>query len=715
MAAGVFQFIADNLTEKFDVPTPADVSPVSLNFLIKWSLAAAQECFVLKGISEKTIKDGMIAKLSLATGQMYENARELGEGLGIGSIYGKNLDAFLLGKATFYKSLAQFRKSTESSAASRFGEEISRLTEANQILNRVKETKKLLDTETVNQIETLSGQIARNLERAVKDNSIIYHEVVPAVTGLAEIGQAVVARATVMPDWSKEPSVPSRPILARLVPETIRSRSVEYYQKRNEQIEEIYSRIKGLKQAESDIMRECNLPSLLDVSQQNMGLPLSIIEKSQQVRSCGGSESLYSSMTTIESLKGDAKQLLKQVEELLSEENLNDLRARQEFGSKWTRPESETLAKNLHQALNSYKKSMIAAAESDTKLQKEFDEAIVGITALDSSQAELEESIPASTSHNSQRGDTVTAGKLRQKLAITANFDLERNLFTERIQNYATNDQVEGHFTSIGEEALREDSDAQLIISDRLNNSEMLQFAQEIDKIECEQQAELAELRNLAIGFAASLTLSSTLEERQNALQTLETAYTSYTSLTSHFQEALTFYSGLLDLLQKLRENTRDFTVSRGIEMEEIRGSLQRAEIVKAAQNSSSSNYGSSEMFNHLVQQPQQVHYVPSQPMPVNAYMMPLMQANPSISLMHGMPPQNQVSPMPQIQQQWHPGMPVQYAPTAAPGAPVYYQQPQQPQQQQQVQGNQYPGNFSQSSTTNSQSQYYFNNPYSQQ
>lgn len=748
MVAGVFQFISDNLTAKFDVPTAADVSPVSLNFLIKWSLAAAQECFVLKGIAEKTIKDGMIAKLALATGQMYESAKEMGEGLGIGSIYGKALGAFLLGKAVYYKSLAQFRKSSEAFSANRYGEEISRLNEANQILNRCKESKKLMNPETVNQLETLSGQITRNLERANKDNSIIYHEIVPAASGLPDIGQAVVARAIAMPDWSKDSSVPSRPILSRLVPETIRSRSVEYYQKRNERIEEIYYRLKGLKQAEADVMKECNLPSLLDVAQTNMGLPASILEKSQSVRSSGGSEALYSSMTTIESLKEDAKQLLKQVEELLNEENLADLRMRQEFGDKWTRPESETLAKNLHQALESYKKSLIAAGESDAKLQKEFDDAIVGITSLDSSQVELEESIPASTAHNSQRGDSATAAKLRQKLAITANFEAERNFFTDRIQSYAANDQVEELFTSMGEEVLRDDSYAQKIISDRLNSDEMVLFIQEIEKIECEQQVELAELRNLAISFAASLTLSSALEERQNALQTLESAYVSYTSLTNHFQEALTFYSGLLDLLQKLRENTRDFTVSRGIELEEIKTSLQKAEITNAT-NAVSSNMsantsgyqlaGNNEILLH--QQQPQVQYVQAQPMyattaaapTMNAYMMPPLSGasvagsayaiQPPIMSMHSMP----VLP----QHQWQPGMPVQYATTpvilsspAIHGQPqtIYttaaaYQQQQQQQQPSPIVQVQYPGTTSSTASINNDNNNntegsYFKNPY---
>lgn len=693
LAAGIFQFISENLTSHFDLPTPADVSPMSLNFLSKWSLAAAQECFVLKGIAEKIIKDGMIAKLSLATGQMYDSARDLGEALGIGSIYGKVVGAYLLGRANYFKALAQTRKASEALSLERYGEEISRLQEANQILMRCKEHKRLMDPETVNHLDNLAGQITRNLERASKDNSIIYHEAIPAVTGLADIGQAVVARASAVPDWTKDPAVPSRSILARLVPETIRVRAVEYYDKRNEAIEEIYGRLRGLKHTEMEIMQECNLPSLLDISSTSMGLPSSLLEKSQQVRANGGSESLYSSMTTVETLKGDAKQLLQQVEDLLKDENASDMRARREFPTKWTRPESTVLAKKLYEALESYKKSFIAAGESDSKLQKVFDESIVGITALDSSQSELEASIPASTSHNSQRGNAVVAAQLKSKLELVATFEPNRLQLSELIQAYCAGDQVEGEFTALGEEVLKDDVFACELISGRVDCEAMRRFRSEMDRLNFEQQSDLSDLRNLAISFAASLTLSSALEERRSALQTLDLAFSTYTTLTVHLQEAMAFYSGLLDLLQKLRENTRDFTVSRGIEMEEIRESL----VVKSAGGGYTSGgypnvspsdnpsypsgwypydqqqqaqYQQLQYQDHSqYQQPQyQDQYQQQQPMVMQpVYMMPTMRSS------------NQMGSVPYMMQQpsesvgggWQPGMPVQYVNTPMP-VPMY-------------------------------------------
>ena len=156
----------------------------------------------------------MLAKLALATGQLYEAASELGESLGIGSIYGRVLGAFLQGRATYYKALARVRKAADSLSAGKFGEEISFLNEATTLLSRCKESKRLMDTATCNDLDTLAGVVVRSLERAIKDNSVIYHETVPAASSLPDIGQAIVARPTAF----NEPKIEEfgRPILARL-------------------------------------------------------------------------------------------------------------------------------------------------------------------------------------------------------------------------------------------------------------------------------------------------------------------------------------------------------------------------------------------------------------------------------------------------------------------------------------------------------------------
>ncbi len=168
----------------------------------------------MKGVQEKSIKDAMLAKLSIATGQLYEGAAELGEGLGIGSIYGRVLGAYLTGNATYYKALGRVKKAADCLASGRYGEEIAFLNEATTLLNRCKETKRVMETTLCSDLDTLSGQVVRSLERAIKDNAVIYHESVPAGSSLPDIGQAIVARSTAF----SEPKIDEfgRPILARL-------------------------------------------------------------------------------------------------------------------------------------------------------------------------------------------------------------------------------------------------------------------------------------------------------------------------------------------------------------------------------------------------------------------------------------------------------------------------------------------------------------------
>ena len=166
----------------------------------------------------------MLAKLALATGQLYDGAAELGEGLGIGSIYGRVLGAYLTGRATYYKALGRVRKAADCLSSGKYGEEIAFLTEATTLLNRCKETKRFMDTPTCTDLDSLAGQVVRSLERAIKDNSVIYHETVPNASTLPDIGQAIVARPTAF----SEPKIEEfgRPILARLGKRNLEKESV---------------------------------------------------------------------------------------------------------------------------------------------------------------------------------------------------------------------------------------------------------------------------------------------------------------------------------------------------------------------------------------------------------------------------------------------------------------------------------------------------------
>ena len=64
------------------------------------------------------------------------------------------------------------------------------------------------------------------------------------------------------------------------------------------------------------------------------------------------------------------QELLVQTEELLQKEAREDSQFRSQFGTKWTRPQSSTLTKNLQDRLNRFAGNLKQAAESDGRIER---------------------------------------------------------------------------------------------------------------------------------------------------------------------------------------------------------------------------------------------------------------------------------------------------------------------------------------------------------
>ncbi len=404
------------------------------------------------------------------------------------------------------------------------------------------------------------------------------------------------------------------------------------------------------------LMMEHNLPGILTSNSQFLGLPDGLLAKANEVRSSGGGEALMSSLSLIETLRTDTDAILKQVKQMLADEAAVDDEAFNEFGaSQWNRPRSASLNKSLLQALESYRTSYATAQQSDSQLQNQLDDAIVGITALGSSQAELEASIPASSAISTGRGDSRFADKLRSILQETEGFDELRTGTVAEVQAFCTGDVVEEEFKGALEGA--EESRVLEYVSERVERI-LTPFESSLKDVEAYQLSKLEELRSAAQLYASSFaSQADCMQEREVALQTLENAYRTFQTLSAHVAEAIHFYSGLLNLAERLRENARDFVVSRELEMKEMKTALLEKIANAANSRGPMGGYGVPSQ-----QQQQQPFY--NQP-PMQSYY----SAQPPVASYSQQPTPQYSQPRPPQQQQWSPGMPVQYTGEGSSGA----------------------------------------------
>jgi programmed cell death 6-interacting protein len=72
----------------------------------------------------------------------------------------------------------------------------------------------------------------------------------------------------------------------------------------------------------------------------------------------------------LQDLRRVNQELLVQTEELLQKEANEDTQFRTQFGSRWTRPQSSTLTKNIQDRLNLFASNLKKASDSDSLIER---------------------------------------------------------------------------------------------------------------------------------------------------------------------------------------------------------------------------------------------------------------------------------------------------------------------------------------------------------
>lgn len=121
------------------------------------------------------------------------------------------------------------------------------------------------------------------------------------------------------------------------------------------------------------VLASLNLPGALDALEQNIGLPSSILEKSNQVKTAGGARELEQLWETLQALATTDSTLLDEALQVLDEEEAQDDRMKSQFRDKWNRTPSNQLNQNLRSAATSFQAKLAAAAKSDLQIKQAMD------------------------------------------------------------------------------------------------------------------------------------------------------------------------------------------------------------------------------------------------------------------------------------------------------------------------------------------------------
>jgi len=668
-SAGAFAFLRDNEATKASMGSSAtvDLSVECAGMLERLMLAQAQEC-VFENTIAKGSTPGVCAKISRQVGIYYEEALAALNVAPLKEHFDKNWFSHVQLKAALFYAEACYRCSLELHEKEEIAEEIAR---SKSGINALSETKKssakgaaqqLLDA-----INKLEGNLNRNLERAVKENDRVYLMRVPAASSLPPLPAVSLVKSMPMAeilDASKEKMFTS------LVPDS----SAKALSRYTEMVDDIIRTQAEKLQQGSELARvrlkDMDLPDSILALEGNFTLPTTLKEDVEAVQISGGPAGLEAELQQLRDLRRVNQELLVQTEELLQKEATEDAQFRSQFGTRWTRPQSSTLTKNLQDRLNRFAANLKQAADSDARIERSVRDHSALMSILD--RHPIESALPtlARPIMSLDANEDAIVGSLKQSL---------RQLETLSAQRAGLEDMLK--------DMKRKDDILPKLMASTGSYEDL--FRKEITKYDhiCEEIAQnivaqeqlLLQIQAQNDEFSAIFNLEDYKASREKSYKQIEAAIAKYREIKENVNEGLKFYVTLQDAITNIKQQCSDFIMTRSIQCREMIDDVQRQMAVFGFQDKNSAG-----SFNYpLVGQPHQIPRSSSQQQ-VNPANMP-QPPRPQTSYYNQHPEQPTMPggyshhPNPYVSTP-QPQPPPYHA--AAPGGGPPYAAPPQPQQQ---------------------------------
>ncbi|XP_059899303.1 programmed cell death 6-interacting protein isoform X3 [Gadus macrocephalus] len=563
LASGALLHIKDTVLSALNREPTMDISPETVGALHHIMLAQAQEVFFLKATSDK-MKDAIIAKLANQAADFYGDAFKQCQ-------YKENLPKYfyfqevlpvLAAKHCIMQANAELHQSILAKQNKHFGEEIARLQHAAELVKTVASRY----DEYVS-VKDLSDKINRALANAKKDNDFIYHDRVPEVKDLANIGKAALAKATaISPPLSQK----FTDLFEKMVPMAVQQAMGVYNQRKAETVNRLVGTMREATNLCNGVLASLNLPAALeDLSGDT--IPQSIAEKSRAVVSKGGLQSIEQLIRDLPDLMTRNREILDESLKMLDDEETTDNELRSKFNQRWNRTPSGDLYKPLRTEGATFRSKLDVATHADGVVRERFNTNCDMITLLCKSEGELNAAIPSANPAKTLQGSEVV-NVLRSLLTQLDEVKREREGLEGEIKA-ATFDMTANFLAameqdrSINEEAL---SLSQL-------DQQYGQYNQKVQATLRTQEELLGKVQTAHQEFSGLKQSNSEANSREEVLKKLASAHDSYVEITNNLSEGTKFYNSLTEILLKFQNKCSDIVFARKTERDELLKELQQS------------------------------------------------------------------------------------------------------------------------------------------
>ncbi|AEE29270.1 unnamed protein product [Arabidopsis thaliana] len=653
-AAGAFAHLRDNESIKATIgpSTTVDVSVECVGMLERLMVAQAQEC-VFENTIAKGSTPGVSAKIARQVGIFYEEALSALIISPLKDHFDKGWISHVQLKAALFYGEACFRYGKELHEKEEIAEEIARLRSGASRLAEAKKSSRGAPAQLIEAMNTLESSINGNLDRAVKENDRVYLMRVPSPSSLSPLPAFSMVKPMNMTDIldaSKEK------MFSILVPDSSAKALSRYTEMVDDVIRTQAERLQQASELTRVRLKEMDLPDSILAVDGNSALPVDLKEDVEAVQISGGPAGLEAELQQLRDLKRVNQELLVHTEELLQKEATEDSQFRSQFGTRWTRPQSSTLTKNLQDRLNRFAANLKQAGESDVKIERSVRDNSALMSILD--RRPIESAVPtlARPIMSLDATEDAIVGTLKQSLRQLENLGAQRAGLEDMLKEMKRKDDILPKLMTITgsyEDMFRKEiSKYDHICEDISQNIEV-------------QEQLLMQIQAQNEEFSTIFNLEDYKASKEKCYKQIQAAIMKYREIKENINEGLKFYVTLQDAITNVKQQCSDFVMTRSIQCRDMIEDVQRQMSGLSFQDHRSSGPYPSvhqptasspppppETQNPSHPHPHAPYYRPPEQMSRPGYSIPPYGPPPPYHTPHGQAPQPYP---PQAQQQPHP------------------------------------------------------------
>ncbi|KAM4027438.1 tyrosine-protein phosphatase non-receptor type 23 isoform 2-T2 [Anomaloglossus baeobatrachus] len=544
-AAGAFSYLRDHFTHSYSV----DMSHQILNLNINLMLGQAQECLLEKSMLDNR-KSFLVARISAQVVDYYKEACRALENSETASLLGKiqkDWKKLVQMKIYYFAAIAHLHMGKQAEEQQKYGEQVAYLQSSLDKLNEAIKQSKGQPTTVQEALRFTMDVIGGKFNSAKKDNDFIYHESVPALDTLQAVKGAPLVKA--LPVNPTDPAVTGPDIFSKLVPMAAHEASSLYSEEKAKLLREIMSKIDTKNEVLDQFTDSLQLdPDTVDNLDLYSHIPPSLMEKCAALSVRPDTvKSLVQSMQALSGVFTDVEASLKDIKDVLDEEEKEEKKLQDEVGKANGPPTSSPAMAEVSKEWTKYMEVHEKASFTNTELHKAMNLHISNLRLLSGPLDQLQQALPAPTL---TEDDQSVLQNLKRILGKVQEMKEQRLSLEQQLRDTIQKDDIT---TSL---VTTDRSEMKKLFAEQLKKYEQLKVY--VDQNLSAQENILKALTEANVKYAPIRKVLAESEQKWNhTVQTLISSYEAYEDLMKKCQEGKDFYADLESKVGKLLEKAR--------------------------------------------------------------------------------------------------------------------------------------------------------------